>query len=773
MTEPTQSSTVTAVVSTRVELPITGMTCANCASTIERTLRRKVPGVLSATVNLATERATVDYRPEQASRADLVKAIERAGYGVVEAAAGVKLEDAERAAREAEVAHQRRVFLLGLAFAGPLFVFSMARDFGLLRIAAEAAWPLWLMFALALPVQIGVGWDYYVGAWKAVRNGAANMDVLVALGSSAAFLFSVAVLVETVTLGARGSHAAHAGDVGALGHHVYFETAAVILTLIKLGKLLEARAKGRTSEAIKKLMGLQPKTARRMRDGVEEDVAIELVAVGDVLRVRPGERLPVDGAVVDGRSAVDESLLTGESLPVEKAPGDTVVGGSINREGLLTVRATRVGAETALAQIVRLVEQAQTGRAPIQRVADRVAAVFVPAVLLIALATLGFWWWSVGFPEGVVRMVAVLVIACPCALGLATPTAIMVGTGRGAERGILFKSSEALERAQALRTVVLDKTGTVTAGRPDLADVVPADGWTESEVLRFAAAVESGSEHPLAEAIVRAARGRGLVLTAPQEFRAAPGQGAQALVEGRTLIVGSGRLLDDWAVDRTVLRTAAARLEAEAKTVAWLAVDGQAAGLLALADRAKDGAREAIAELRTAGLEVILLTGDNRTTAEAIAREVGIERVLAEVLPAGKAAEIERLKTTGAGPVAMVGDGVNDAPALAGADVGIAIGTGADVAVEAADIALVQGDLRALPRALRLSAATLRTVRQNLFWAFFYNVLLIPAAAGVFHSLDWLPSVLRTLHPALAALAMATSSVTVVLNSLRLRRARI
>ncbi len=770
MTAPQPVVSNAAPAGERVELPITGMTCANCAATIERTLRKKVPGVLSANVNLATERATVEYLPEKATRADLVHAIERAGYGVVEAAAGVKLEDAERAAREAEVAHQRRVFVLGAAFAGPLFAFSMARDFGLLPLAPHSLWPLWLMFVLALPVQAVVGWDYYVGAWKALRNRAANMDVLVALGSTAAFLYSVAVLVET-TLTATGAATGHAG--GVLGHHVYFETAAVILTLVKLGKLLEARAKGRTSEAIKRLLGLQPKTARLLRNGVESDVPVEQLVVGDVVVVRPGERLPVDGEVVEGRSAVDESLLTGESLPVEKGPGDGVVAASINREGLLTVRTTRIGAETALAQIVRMVEQAQGSRAPIQRLADRVSAVFVPVVIAIALVTLGIWWWSDGLAVGVVHMVAVLVIACPCALGLATPTAIMVGTGRGAERGILFKSSEALERAQALRTVVFDKTGTVTEGRPAVTDVVAAAAGTDDAVLRRAAAAERGSEHPLGQAIVRAAEERGLALPSPEEFRATPGQGVQALIDGAAMVVGTERFLGEWAVDVSPLAARARELEAEAKTVVFVAGDGRLLGLIAIADRIKPGARAAIEELRQAGLGVVLLTGDNRATAEEIARQAGIERVLAQVLPGGKAEEIARLQAAGEGPVAMVGDGVNDAPALAMADVGIALGTGADVAVEAADIALVQGDLAAVPRALRLSAATLRTVRQNLFWAFVYNVLLIPAAAGAFSAVTWLPGPLRSLHPAVAALAMATSSVSVVLNSLRLRRARI
>ena len=744
----------------RVELPITGMTCANCVTAVERALRKKVPGVVSASVNLATERATVEYLPDRASEDDLVRAVEGAGYGVVRAAPG-KLEDAERAAREAEVRHQTRVFWTGVVFTLPLFALSMARDFGLLGAFGESPWLLWILFALATPVQAIVGRDYYVGAWKALRNGAANMDVLVALGSSVAYFYSLPVAVAL----SLGSHA--------LGHHVYFETAAVIITLIKLGKLLEARAKGRTSDAIKRLMGLQPKTARLLNDGEEVDVPIAEVRPGDVVLVRPGERVPVDGVVVDGRSALDESLLTGESLPVDKGPGDEVVGASINRMGLLRVRATRVGAETALAQIVRLVEQAQGSKAPIQRLADQVSAVFVPAVIAIALLTFALWWAFAGFTPGLVRLVAVLVIACPCALGLATPTAVMVGTGRGAELGVLFKDAAALERAQALRTIVLDKTGTVTIGKPEVVEVVSADPGGEDEVLRLAASVERGSEHPLGQAVVDAARARGLQLAEPESFRAVAGHGVQAIVDGRGVLVGSAGLLAEWSVPQQALAVAADRLAQEARTVAWVAADGQALGLLAIADRVKPGAREAVQALRAAGVEVVLLTGDQPATAEAVAREVGIERVLAGVLPAGKVAEVKRLQAEGRGLVGMVGDGINDAPALAQADVGIAIGTGADVAMEAADVTLVRGDLRSVPQALALSRATLRTIRQNLFWAFFYNVVLIPAAAGAFFAVSALPAALRTLHPALAALAMAMSSVTVVSNSLRLRHSRL
>ncbi len=753
------------VATARVELPIVGMTCANCALTIERTLSKKTPGVVSAVVNFATEKATVEYIPGVATRADLVAAIARAGYGVADATdASAPLEDVEQAARAAEIAQQTRKFWIGVAFALPLFLFSMARDVGLLGHWAHAAWANWLMWALATPVQFYVGWDYYVGGFKALRNGAANMDVLIAMGSSAAYFYSLPVTVA-LTLGTT-----------ALGEHVYFETAAVIITLIKLGKLLEARAKGQTSAAIKKLMGLRARTARVVRDGQEIDIPVEQVRVGDLVLVRPGEKIPVDGVVVEGRSAVDESMLTGESMPADKKPGDAVIGATINRQGLLKIEARKVGADSVLAQIIRLVQEAQGSKAPIQRLADQVSAIFVPVVIGIALVTLLVWWFGVGvgFTPAMIRMVAVLVIACPCALGLATPTAIMVGTGKGAEHGILFKNSEALERAHALKVIVLDKTGTITRGEPEVIDVIALDGASGAdEVLRLAASAERGSEHPLGAAIVRAAQQRGLALTTPAQFEAIPGRGVVAVVEGRAVILGNLQLMRERQLHLNGLERTAERLQDEAKTVMWVVVDGQARGLITVADTIKPGSREAVARMHRLGLQVVMITGDNRATAEAIAREVGIDRVLAEVLPGDKAAEVKRLQDEGIGLVAMVGDGINDAPALAQADVGIAIGTGADVAMETADVTLMRGDLRAVPQAIALSKATMRIIKENLFWAFFYNVLLIPVAAGALYPFASLPMMLRALHPALAAFAMAFSSVTVVTNSLRLRRVRL
>jgi Cu+-exporting ATPase len=561
---------------------------------------------------------------------------------------------------------------------------------------------------------------------------------------------------------------------GVLGH-VYFETSAVIITLIVLGKLLEARAKGQTSEAIKKLMGLRAKSARVVRDGEEMDVPIDAVEIGDIVIVRPGEKIPVDGVVVEGHSAVDESMITGESLPVDKAPGDQVIGATINRQGLIKFQATAVGRETALAQIIRLVEEAQGSKAPIQRLADQVAAVFVPAVIAIAILTFLVWFFLVpdaNFTASIIRLVAVLVIACPCAMGLATPTAVMVGTGKGAETGILFKNSEALERAHELQAIVLDKTGTITEGRPAVTDVVAGDGFEEAGLLRLAGSVERGSEHPLGAAIIEAAEARALALAEPVGFAALAGRGARAEVDDHVVLVGNRRLMDEEAIALNGLEAEAVRLQAEAKTVMWAAVDGRAAGLIAVADTLKEGSRDAIEKMHQLGLKVVMLTGDNQQTAEAIAREVGVDTVLAEVLPGDKAAHVKQLQDDGL-LVGMVGDGINDAPALAQADVGIAIGTGTDVAMETADVTLMRGDLRTVPQALKLSRATLATIRQNLFWAFFYNVILIPVAAGVLYPFDWVPDILRQLHPILAAFAMAFSSVTVVTNSLRLRGVRL
>ena len=752
------------VPTTTIELPLVGMTCANCASTIERRLN-KSDGVMEATVNYANEKAVVTYAPGAVSRSELVAAVRKAGYDVIETGEGEDVEDAEAAARAAEVRHQEKRLIVGLIFTVPLFLLSMGRDFGLLGEWAHAPWVNWLFLILATPVQFYVGWDYYVGAYKSLRNGSANMDVLVAMGSSVAYLYSVAVLIA-LTLGST-----------ALGMHVYFETSAAIITLIVLGKLLEARAKGRTSEAIKKLMGLQAKTARVERNGIEVDVPIAEVVTNDLVIVRPGEKIPVDGVVVDGRSTVDESMITGESLPVVKNVGDEVVGATINKQGLFKFEATKVGKDTALAQIIKLVEQAQGSKAPIQSSVDRVAAYFVPIVIIIAFLTFGIWFMVTGdFTAALVRLTAVLVIACPCAMGLATPTSIMVGMGKGADHGILFRTSAALEQAQQLNAIVLDKTGTITKGEPSVTDLLVSEtatadgrlGVDNDEFLRLAASAERGSEHPLGEAIVRSAEAKSLPLSTPEQFEGIAGHGISATVDGHNILLGNLRLMEREQVRLNGLEPKARRLQDEAKTAMWLAVDGQASAIIAVADTIKEGSKEAVARLQDQGLTVVMMTGDNEATAKAIAAAVGIDRVFAEVLPGDKASYVAQLQEEGFS-VGMVGDGINDAPALAQADVGLAIGTGTDVAMETADVVLMRGDLRSVPQAIKLSQATMRNIRQNLGWAFGYNVVLIPIAAGILAPFAWAPDFLRQLHPVLAAAAMAFSSVSVVTNALRLR----
>ncbi len=739
-----------------LELPVIGMTCTRCSATVERTLSKKVPGVTRATVNFATETASIDYDPAQTSLEAMARAVKEAGYELVLPAAGEEAAgpDPETLAREAEFKANQRAFLVGVVFTLPLFVLSMARDFGLVGAWAQAGWVNWLFFALATPVQFYTGGGFYVGGWKSLKNGAANMDVLVALGSSTAYFYSLAVLLFP-----------------SVGMHVYFETSAVIITLIKLGKLLESAAKGRASAAIKKLMDLAPKVAHLIDEqGNERDVPADQVRPGQVVAVRPGERIPVDGEVVDGTSAVDESMLTGESIPVDKGPGERVFGATVNQQGRLKVRATSVGADTALAQIIRLVREAQGSRAPIQRLADQVSAVFVPAIIAIALITLGVWWVLAGeFVPGMIRMVAVLVIACPCALGLATPTAIMVGTGKGATMGILFKNSEALETAQRLDTVMFDKTGTITQGKPELTNWEPLAGGDPAELLGLAASAESASEHPIARALVQGARERGAAVNEPAEFQAKSGLGVVARVNGLEVLVGKPAWFADLGLLDQGLAQRVEELAGQGKTVMLLAVDRRPAGILAVADQEKPDAAQAISELKALGLVPVMLTGDNHKAAQAIAAKVGIDEVKAEVLPEHKE-EVVRQAMEAGRRVAMVGDGINDAPALARAEVGIAIGTGTDVAMEASDITLVGGELIGVARAIKLSRATMRTIKQNLFWAFFYNVALVPLAAGVLHGFSWVPVFIRDLHPAMAAGAMAFSSVTVVLNSLRLGR---
>jgi Cu+-exporting ATPase len=708
----------------------------------------------------------VEYLPGAVEAQDLKHAVEDAGYGVVEQ----EVESTEDAG-EREYRKLRKSFLWAAVLTALILLGSLPHMLGI-PSPVPMRWLNFGLLALATPVQFWAGWRFYTGAWGALKQGQANMNTLVVVGTSAAYLYS---LVATV---APGLFAGGRADV-------YFDTSALIITLILLGRLLEARAKGRTNEAIKKLAGLQAKTARVLRGGEELDVPVEDVVVGDVVVVRPGEKVPVDGRVVGGESAVDEAMISGEPIPVSKGVGDEVIGATINKSGSFRMEATKVGKDTALAQIIRMVEEAQGTKAPIQRLADKVSGVFVPIVVVIATITF-FVWWAVGpapaFTFALLNFVAVLIIACPCAMGLATPTSIMVGTGKGAEMGILIKGGETLEGAHKLTTVVLDKTGTLTRGKPELTDVAATNGLSEDQLLYLVASAERGSEHPLGEAIVEGARKRGIGLTDAEHFEAVAGRGIKVRVDGREVLAGNAALFESEGIAEDGLLDEGEGLAVSGKTPMFVAVDGDPVGLVAVADTIKDESYEAVGLLHDMGLKVAMLTGDNRRTAETIAGELGIDRVLAEVLPEDKVGEVKKLQAEGE-VVAMVGDGINDAPALAKADVGVAIGTGADVAMEAADLTLISGDVRGVARAIKLSKATIRNIKQNLFWAFAYNVALIPVAAGIlypFFSGGTVPELLQPvlgeygfLNPILAAAAMALSSVTVISNALRLRRVRI
>ena len=737
----------------RLDLPITGMHCAACAGRIEDALQGLV-GVQQAQVNFATEKAAVHFDSAALDGQAIRSKIEEVGYGVLAVDPDDPM-DLESLARVADIRDLSTKLLVSLALGIPVMLGSMP---GLFPWA-----PVWLrqpivLLTLATPVQFWVGWSFYQATWAALKQRSADMSTLIALGTSAAYAYSAAVtlLPQAFT------------DLG-VGTHVYFDTAVMIIALIVLGRLLEARARGQTSDAIRKLMGLQARTARVWRDGKAVDIPVADVAIGDLVLVRPGEKVPVDGAITKGGSALDESMLTGESLPLDKTVGDAVFGGTLNKTGSFTMRAEHVGRDTVLAQIVQLVEDAQGSKAPIQRLADRVAKVFVPAVMAVAVLT--FVAWLVWGPAPVIafallNFVAVLIIACPCALGLATPTAIRVGTGKGAELGILFKSGPALENAHRLQAVVLDKTGTLTKGQPSVTDVATHNGFTESEVLRLAASTEQASEHPVAQAIVAAARAGDLELEAPSHVEALPGRGMTATVGFHSVLIGNQALMQDSDIPLDKLHEIAEQLAGDGKTPVFVALNSRAAGIIAVSDTLKSHAQEAVASLRRLGLDVLMLTGDHRGSAQAVARQVGIDTVLAEVLPDQKAAQVKELQSQGK-RVAVVGDGINDAPALAQADVGIAIGTGTDVALAAADVTLIAGDLRCVATAMQLSRRTMRTIRQNLFWAFIYNLLGIPVAAGILY-----PILGVSLNPALAAGAMALSSVSVVCNSLLLRRFR-
>jgi Cu+-exporting ATPase len=737
--------------------PVGGMTCASCVARVEEALS-SVPGVVSANVNLASEKATVEYT-EGTDFADLRRAVQDAGYKLGSEAE--TLEDVTTAAQR-EVRTIRNRFILAAFLAALIMVLGFGPSF---------LGKPYLLWALATPVQFWAGLRFYRGMWGALRHKTADMNTLIAVGTSAAYFYSVMAILFPRLFTAGG-----------LEPHLYFDTSAAIITLILLGRFLEARARGQTSAAIKKLIGLQPKTALVIRDSKEVGISIEDVQVGDLILVRPGERVPVDGIVRQGYSSVDESMITGESIPVEKKPGDEVIGATINKTGSFQFEATKVGKDTTLAQIVRLVDEAQGSKAPIQRLADVIASYFVPVVIGIAIVTFIIWYFAgpaPAFTFALLNFITVLIIACPCALGLATPTAIMVGTGKGAEHGILIRSAETLERSHKISAVVLDKTGTLTRGEPRVTDIIAAASFSQEEVLRLAASAEYGSEHPLGEAIVKAASEKKLELSTTSDFNAIPGHGIEASVAGKKLFLGNLRLIKDKGLSLDGLEEEANRLWSKGKTVMFLDIDSQVAGIIALADTIKPNAKEALEKIHKMGIETLMLTGDNQRTAEAIAREAGVDRVLAEVLPEHKAQEVRKLQQEGR-VVAMVGDGINDAPALAQADVGIAIGTGTDVAMETGDITLISGDLTGITAAISLSKRTLRTIKQNLFWAFAYNTVLIPVAAGVLYlafgqsgvpyGLKFILGDYGFLNPILAAAAMAASSITVVLNSLRLRR---
>ncbi len=766
------------VADSRTVLALEGMTCASCAMRIEKGLK-KVPGVKDASVNFASEQATVTYDPVQTGIEQMVQKVEAVGYKAVPQApppqksvqsdiagivadtfaTSIQQEDEQSKRKQAEIIRKGNLLILGIVLTVPVVILNM---FFMNRFPGEN----YLLLALTTPVWAVVGWEFHRGAIKTLRHASGNMDTLISIGSTAAYVMSVVAtffpqVVSSVT---------------------FYDTTALIVSLIFLGKYLEARAKGKTNEAIKKLIGLQARTAHVIRAGQEVELPIEQVQVGDELVVRPGEKIPVDGTVLSGRSSVDESVITGESIPVEKVEGDPLIGATINQHGLLRMRAMKVGADTVLASIIRLVEQAQSSKAPIQRLADTISGIFVPIVLVIAALT--FIAWAVignvtttntagmmgasnPWIIAIVAAVAVLVVACPCALGLATPTAIMVGTGKGAEQGILIKGGESLERIQAVRAVLLDKTGTITKGKPELTDVITVPGKDGNDMLHLVAEAEQGSEHPLAAAIVEGAKVRGLALHAsPEHFMAIAGRGLEATVEGHEVLIGTRRLLHERSLSPDALEEQLVALEQQGKTVMLVAIDSEVAGLVAVADTVKVGSAEAVRQLQAQGLSVWMITGDNQRAAQAIAAQVGIpsEHVLAEVLPEDKANQVKRLQERGL-VVAFAGDGINDAPALVQADAGIAMGTGTDVAMEAADITLVKGNLKSVATALALSRATLRTIKQNLFWAFAYNVILIPTAI-----LSPLIPFLRENAPIFAAAAMALSSVTVVSNSLRLRQ---
>jgi len=743
----------------KIDLEIGGMTCANCAATIDRTLRKKATGVVDVSVNLASEKASVIYIPQLITRDKIIQLIIDAGYQVLNTDNDEYSPDQ---LRKSEIRKQKLKFSIGLIFTVPLFIFSMSRDMNVFGEWAMGTWSFWFMLFLATPVQFYVASDYYTGAYKSLRNRSANMDVLVALGSGVAFIYS---LIVTVLLSI---------DNLSLGQHVYFETSAVIITLIKLGKFLEVRAKGNAGSAIKELLNLQSKTAFLLTEDGEKEISRDKIKIGDLLLVRPGEKIPIDGVVVDGLSAVDESMLTGESIPVEKSKGLEVFSGTLNTDGSLKIKAVRIGSETALAQIIKMVEDTQASKPPIQRFTDQVASIFVPVVIITALIVFSIWLIiSADITESVLRFTAVLVIACPCALGLATPTAVVVGSGRGAKEGILFKNVEALETTHLTKIMVFDKTGTITVGKPQVQNIyfhATIDEFDEKNFIKYCASAEKESEHPLGKAIVEYSAQKEIELLEVQNFRSFSGRGISATIKQIGVDIGTQKFMADLEISTNSVDNVADQFEAEANTVVYVAFNKKCMGVISISDQIKPDAAQTIRMLNKLGIKTLMITGDNSRTASLIAQQAGISDVISRVLPGEKAKEIEKLQTRASGLVTMVGDGINDAPALVQADIGMALGKGADIAIESADVTIVREKLSTIPATIKLSQLTMKIIRENLFWAFFYNLLLVPIAAGILYPVSWAPDMLRTLSPMLAAFAMAFSSISVVLNSIRLKR---